>query len=302
MQNKHLIIILGPTAVGKTNVAIHMARAFETQIISADSRQIYREMSVGTAVPSAEELQTVPHHFIQERSVTEYYNASMYEQDVLQRLENLYKKHDVIVMSGGTGLYIDTVCKGIDDLPDVNPELRKQLTEEFEKEGIESLRQRLNILDPEYYKKVDLNNAKRLLKAIEISLITGKPYSSLLTKPSKKRYFNILKIGLNIDRETLYNRINARVDQMIKEGLETEARNLVPHRNINALNTVGYKEFFDFFEGHHTREKAIELIKRNTRRYARRQLTWFKKDTDITWFQPDDIESIKNHIHKNITG
>lgn len=300
MSGKFLIVILGPTAVGKTPTAIELARHFSTEIISADSRQIYKEMSVGTAIPSTEELNMVQHHFIREHSITEYYNASRYEQEVLQRLENIYKRYDTVIMCGGSGLYIDTVCKGIDDLPDVDPELRQELTEEFEQYGIEALRQKLKMLDPEYYKVVDLNNAKRLLKAIEITLITGKPYSSLLTRPNKKRYFNIIKVGLYVDRDKLYQRINNRVDQMVAHGLEDEVRELLPHRHINALNTVGYKEFFDYLDGLHSKEKAIELIKRNTRRYARRQMTWFRRDPDITWFQPQETAQILSFIQSNM--
>jgi len=299
MANKTLIVITGPTASGKTEAAIRAAKKLDTEIISADSRQIYKEMKIGTAVPSPAELAAVPHHFIGELSIHDYYNASMFEQAVLQRLKNLFEKHNTVIMAGGSGLYINAVCHGIDDLPTIDHDLRKSLIAEHEKHGIEYLRRKLKSLDPAYYNKVDLNNAKRLLKAIEISLMTGKPYSQQLTQPRRERPFNIIKTGLLTEREELYQRINIRVDQMIENGLLEEARELHPYKDNNALNTVGYRELFSYFEGDIPMTEAIRLIKRNTRRYARRQMTWFKKDQDIKWFDantdalPKYIDSIK---------
>lgn len=295
-MDKYLVIILGPTGIGKTSLAVKVAKHFKTEIISSDSRQIYQETKIGTAVPSAEELKEVVHHQIATKSVKDYYNASMFEQEVLEISEQLFKKYNPLVMVGGSGLYIDAVCKGIDELPDVDQELRNELIIELNEQGIESLRAKLKKIDPVYYEKVDLKNPKRILKALEISIMTGKPYSSQLTSPKKERQFKTIKIGLNMDREFLYERINKRVDIMVSDGLEEEARNLYPLREYNALNTVGYKEFFDFFDNKHSREKAIELIKRNTRRYARRQLTWFRRDNEIKWFEPNESEAVINEI------
>ncbi len=299
-MNKYLVIILGPTGIGKTSMAIKVAQHFKTEIISSDSRQIYKETSIGTAVPSEDELKQVVHHQIATRSVKDYYNASMFEQEVLLITADLFKKHNAIIMVGGSGLYIDAVCKGIDELPDVDIELRNDLTKELKEKGIESIRAKLKKIDPVYYEQVDLKNPKRILKALEISIMTGKPYSSQLTSPKRERPFMILKIGLNMDRELLYSRINKRVDIMVSEGLEQEARDLYPLKDYNALNTVGYKEFFDYFENKHSKETAIELIKRNTRRYARRQLTWFRRDKEIIWFEPDETQAIISQLENNI--
>lgn len=299
-MDKYLIIILGPTGIGKTLQAIEIAKHFKTEIISSDSRQIYKETRIGTAVPSDKELGEVVHHLITTRSVRDYYNASMFEQDVLEITERLFKEQNILIMAGGSGLYIDAVCKGIDELPDVDQELRNELIKELNEQGIESLRVKLKKIDPEYYEKVDLKNPKRILKALEISIMTGKPYSTLLTSPKKERPFKTIKIGLNMDREKLYERINNRVDIMISEGLEEEARELYPLREFNALNTVGYKEFFDYFENKHSKDKAIELIKRNTRRYARRQLTWFRRDKEIKWFEPNESDAIIREVENNI--
>ena len=278
-----LIIITGPTAVGKTNVAIEMAKALNTEIISCDSRQMYREMRIGTAVPSAEELAAVPHHFIGNLSIHDYYNVSMFEQECLQLLDKLFLKYPTVVMTGGSGLYIDAVCKGIDDFPTVDPEIRKTVTGWFKSEGIEYLQQQLKVLDPEHYAKVDLRNYKRIMKAIEVSLQTGKPYSSFLTAQERKRPFDIEKIVLNRPREELFERINRRTTQMLKEGLLEEARTLYPYRHLNALNTVGYKELFAYMDGQYDLDTAVELIRRNTRRYAKRQLTWFARDKEMIW-------------------
>ncbi len=300
-MNKFLIVLIGPTGIGKSKLAIKLAQHLQTEIISSDSRQIFRELSIGTAVPGQKELKTIPHHFIHSHSIHDYYNASKFEIEALNKIDELFNAHSSVVMTGGSMLYIDAVCKGIDDLPTVDPKLRKELIEDFEKNGIEHLRLQLKKLDPVYYEQVDLKNPKRLLHALEICLMTGKPYSSFRTENIKERPFKIIKIGLNMDREKLYDRINNRVDQMIVEGLEEEARKVYEHRTLNSLNTVGYKELFAYFDGETTFEKAIELIKRNTRHYARKQLTWFRKDQEIKWFQPEQekeiIEWLSTELH-----
>ena len=283
-----LIVITGPTAVGKTDYAVKLAQSLNTEIVSCDSRQMYREMRIGTAVPAADELAAVPHHFIGNLSIHDYYNVSMFEQECLQLLDKLFLKYETVVMTGGSGLYIDAVCKGIDDFPTVDADIRKTVTGWFESEGVEYLRRQLKILDPENYAKVDLRNHKRIMKAIEVSLQTGKPYSSFLTAKERKRPFDIEKIALNRPREELFERINRRTTIMMEQGLMEEAKTLYQYRNLNALNTVGYKELFACFDGSHDLNTAVELIRRNTRRYAKRQLTWFARDNDITWklFQP----------------
>lgn len=297
---KTLIIVTGPTGIGKTKLAIALAKHFHTEIISADSRQIFRELTIGTAVPSKKELNAVPHYFIHSHSITENYNASKYEGEALVLLDNLFKKNDNVIMVGGSMLYIDAVCKGIDIMPDSDPKIREALKTRFKKEGIESLRLQLKKLDPDYYNIVDLKNHTRIIHAIEICLLTGKTYSSFRTNPRKQRPFHIIKIGLNCDRDLLHQRINKRVDKMVEAGLEKEAKNVYHLKHLNSLNTVGYREWFAFFDGEITREKAIELIKRNSRRYARKQITWFGKDPDTSWFEPDQEKEIINTIEKQI--
>lgn len=294
---KSLIILLGPTGVGKTKLSIELAKYYDTEIISCDSRQIYKEMSIGTAVPDQQTLETIPHHFIQSHSIHDYYNASKFEVEVLEKLELLFQKRDIVIMTGGSMMYIDALCKGIDDLPEVDIELRNSLMQRMETEGIESLRNELRYYDPIYYNEVDLRNPKRILHALEICLMTGKPYSTFRTNQPKERLFNIIKIGLNLDREDLYNRINHRVDLMFDEGLEQEAKNLYPFRHLNSLNTVGYRELFDCFDGNITLGEAREKIKANSRKYARKQLTWFRSDSEIEWFTPkmkDEIIEFTN--------
>jgi len=276
-MNKKLIVVAGPTAVGKTEYAIKLAKEIETEIISADSRQIYKEMKIGTARPTPEELAQVKHHFIATHSVTEYYNASKYEFEAIELIENLFKKYDNLVVGGGSGLYIDAILFGIDDLPAIDQNIRRELQEKFQNEGLESLRFMLKKLDPVYYDRVDLKNPKRILKALEVAIQTGKPYSSFLTGKAKKRNFEFEIIILNKERNVLHERINKRVDIMIENGLIDEARNLLKYRHLTPLKTVGYRELFDFFDNKIDLQTAIELIKRNTRRYARRQITWFKK-------------------------
>jgi len=294
---KFLIILLGPTGVGKTDLSIELAKYYHTEIISCDSRQIYKEMSIGTAVPDQQTLESVPHHFIQSHSIHDYYNASKFEIEVLEKLELLFQKKEIVVMTGGSMMYIDALCKGIDDLPEVDEELRKSLTQRLESEGIESLRNELRYHDPIYYNQVDLRNPKRILHALEICLMTGSPYSSFRTNQPKKRPFHIIKLGLNLDREVLYTRINERVEKMFREGLEIESLNLYPFRHLNSLNTVGYRELFDYFDGNITLTEAREKIKANSRKYARKQLTWFRRDPEITWFTPamkDEIIEFTN--------
>jgi tRNA dimethylallyltransferase len=297
---KSLIILLGPTGVGKTSLSIEIAEHYSTEIISCDSRQIYREMNIGTVVPDEETLKKIRHHFIQSHSILDYYNASKYESEVLSKLDLLFKKHDAVLMVGGSMLYIDAVCKGIDDLPEVNPELRRSLIERLNNEGIESLRKELQYLDPNYYAEVDLQNPKRILHSLEICLLTGKPYSSFRTNKPKRRNFNILKIGLNRPRTELYGNINSRVDEMFKNELVEEARNLYPYRHLNALNTVGYRELFEYFDHKITLEEAKEKIKANTRKYARKQLTWFNRDFTINWFSPPNEEDIVTFLDSKL--
>ena len=291
-----LIVLLGPTGVGKTEISINIASHFKCEIISADSRQFFMEMRIGTAVPSEIQLQTIKHHFIRFLSIEDYYSSSLFERDVLDLLPQLFSKNNVMLMSGGSGMYIDAVCNGIDEIPDIDPSVREKYIARYRKEGIEGLKVTLKQLDPVHYTKVDLNNYKRILRALEICETAGRPYSSFLKKQKRERDFGIIKIGIERSREDLYHRINSRVDDMVKMGLEDEARQLYKFRHLNALNSVGYREFFDFFDGKISKEKAFELIKRNSRRYAKRQLTWWGKDNDIRWFQTEQVQEIKDYI------
>jgi tRNA dimethylallyltransferase len=293
---KSLVVIVGPTASGKTPLAVSLAKTFNSVIISADSRQMYREMRIGTAVPDSKTLAAIQHYFIGNLSIFDYYNASMYEIEVNNLLKSLFDSKDRVFMVGGSGLYINSVCKGIDDFPATDPVVREQLMTQYKEEGIEGLRSLLRRLDPVYYEKTDLRNYKRILKALEVSIMAGKPYSSFLSGEGKPRDYTILQIGLQLPRDELYKHIDFRVDQMLAEGFEDEARLLFPHRTCNALNTVGYKELFNYFEGKISREEAIRLIKRNTRRYAKRQISWFSRDKEIHWFHPGDISKIENFI------
>ena len=299
-HNPLLVVIAGPTAVGKTSLSIEIASKFKTEIVSCDSRQFFREMKIGTAVPSTDELAAAPHHFIGHLSVKDSYDVSRYETDALALLNDLFFDHHIVIMTGGSGLYINAVCQGFDELPDPDPEIRKQLHVVLENEGIIGLEEKLKTLDPVFYDAVDKSNPKRLLRAVEVCLITGKPYSELRKGRVKERPFRVLKIALNRDRQELFERISERTGQMMADGLLEEVKSLIPFRNENALNTVGYKELFEFIDGKCTLDQAITNIKTNTRRYAKRQLTWFRKDPDYHWFHPEQIREMLNLISEQI--
>ncbi len=297
-MNKTLIVITGPTAVGKTDLCLDIAKYFGIPIINADSRQIYREIKIGTAAPTEDQLQQVRHYFVGTQSLTDYYSASIYEQEVISLLDTLFQTSDYALLSGGSMMYIDAVCNGIDDIPTIDDETRNTLKKRLADEGLESLCEQLRILDPEHYEMVDKKNPRRVVHALEICLMTGRTYTSFRTNEHKVRPFNIIKIGLNRNREIIYDRINHRVDNMMEQGFLEEARSVYHLRHLNALNTVGYKELFAYLDGKWALEEAVERIKGNTRRYARKQLTWFKKDPLVTWFSPDDKQMILNHITK----
>lgn len=293
---KTVVVVAGPTGIGKTRTGLALAKAYSSVIVSADSRQIYREIPIGTAAPTPEEQAEIPHFLVGTRSVFDYYNAFEFEQDALRCVQEAFVDKDVVFMVGGSMMYLDAFCNGIDELPTVDPQLRKDLMARFSEEGLASLRMQLKQLDPEFYKQVDLKNAKRVIHALEICLMTGRPYSSLRTQPKKKRPFQIIRVGLHMDRALLYERIDLRVEQMLAKGLEEEARSLWPHRDLNALNTVGYKELFAYFEGEYGLDRALELIQRNSRRYARKQLSWFRRDASIQWFHPSDLSALLTYI------
>ncbi|MCF8368011.1 MAG: tRNA (adenosine(37)-N6)-dimethylallyltransferase MiaA [Bacteroidales bacterium] len=297
-MKKSLIVICGPTAIGKTSMAINIAREFHAEIISADSRQFYKELKIGVAAPSKEELAMASHHFVGHLSVTDYYNVSSYENDVLNFLRNYFTKNDYAVMVGGSGLYIDAVCFGIDDLPDPDEDIRNKLKAQLQENGIASLQKQLKKLDPAYSDIVDLNNPNRLLRALEVCLMTGQTFTDLRKKSKKEREFNIIKIGLTKPRHELNEIIHQRVGQMIENGLLQEVEGLLKFRDLNALNTVGYKEMFKYLDGDWSMELAIEKIKTHTRRYAKRQMTWFNRDKDIRWFLPDELTNIFDYILK----
>lgn len=286
-MNKLLISIIGPTAIGKTKLAILLASHFKTEIISADSRQFFKEMRIGTAVPSETELSQVKHHFIQHKSVMQPYTVGDFERESIQKLSELFKIHDVVVMVGGSGLYVNAVTKGLNAFPDIDAEIREQLNQDLKTYGLESLQERLKQKDPTYYEKVDIHNPQRVIRALEVCIGSGKPYSSFIKKPTSKRNFKVLSIGLKAERSLIYERINERVDSMMEEGLLAEAEALVPYRTQNALQTVGYKELFQYFDGTWTLDFAISEIKKNTRRFAKRQLTWFLKNERTLWFDHD---------------
>ena len=296
MRSKTLIVITGPTAVGKTQLCLDIARHFDIPIINADSRQIYKELSMGTAKPSAEDQLAVKHYFVSALSLQDYYSASLFESQVTDLLGTLFKTSDYALMAGGSMMYIDAVCDGIDDIPTIDDETRATMKQRLKDEGLQKLCEELQRLDPEYYEIVDRQNPKRVVHALEICTMTGRTYTSFRKREKKARPFRIVKIGLNREREELYNRINARVDKMMQHGLLQEAENLYPQRDLNALNTVGYKEIFEYLNGRWSLDEAVERIKGNTRRYARKQLTWYKKDPQIRWFHPDQKKEIIDYI------
>ncbi len=295
-----LIVILGPTGVGKSDIGIQIAKHYKTEIISADSRQFFKELSIGTAVPSLNDLMEIPHHFIQNKSIHDYYNVSSFEVEALELMNQLFKRVNPLILVGGSMLYIDTICNGIDDIPTVDTETRKSVIEWYEQNGIEALRLRLLKLDPDYYNIVDQNNHKRMLHAVEVCQMSGRTFTSFRTNSAKKRPFRIIKIGINQDRKILYERINQRVIKMIESGLVEEARSVYQFRGLNSLNTVGYKELFSYFDGDCSLDEAVDLIQRSTRKYARKQLTWFRRDLQIKWFEPYQLMEVIEYIDDNI--
>ena len=300
MKNKTLIVITGPTGVGKTEATLRIAEHFNVPVINADSRQIFSEIPIGTAAPTAEQQQRVQHYFVGNHHLEDYYSASLYEQDVLNIINSQHTP--ISLLSGGSMMYIDAVCNGIDDIPTILPEIREEMMRRLETEGLEQMCNLLRELDPEHWNIVDRNNPRRVIHALEICIQTGKTYTSFRSNTIKERPFNIIKVGLNRDRDELYNRINQRVLDMIEEGMIEEALQVYPKRTLNSLNTVGYKELFEYLDGLTTLEEAIFKIQSNTRRYARKQLTWYKKDTAFQWFNPDNIEEILNYVHTMISN
>ena len=296
MALKTLIAIVGPTAIGKTRLAIRLAKHYNTEILSADSRQFYKEMQLGTAVPSAEELAAVPHHCIQHKSIFDAYSVGDFEKEAIALLNNLFKKHDCVIMVGGSGLYVDAVINGLDAFPNVDPAIRERLNKILLDKGITELQSQLKPMDETYFNHMDIHNPRRLIRALEICIGTGKPYSSFLNKKKPKRMFQTITVGLTANREVIYQNINQRVDKMIEEGLLAEARSVYPHKALNALQTVGYRELFNYFDGKWDLDFAISEIKKNTRRFAKRQLTWYRKNDNIIWFNHDD--EFKNIIQR----
>lgn len=300
--NKYLISIVGPTAIGKTEMAIRVAKELDTEILSADSRQFYKEMAIGTAKPHPEELSAVKHHFIDSISITEKFTVGDFETESLALLQKLFEKKKTVVLVGGSGLYINAVINGLDDLPKGDPAIRKSLNQKFEDDGISPLQNQLRELDPDYFAEVDINNPQRLIRALEVCLTTGQAFSSFRSGIKKNRDFIPVKIGLNTGRSELYERINSRVDKMIAEGLVEEVESLLPYKNENALQTVGYSEIFEYLGDKSSLDEAIDRIKQNTRRFAKRQLTWFRKDQEIQWFEPADFSQISNYIKQRVSG
>ncbi|MDY3266807.1 MAG: tRNA (adenosine(37)-N6)-dimethylallyltransferase MiaA [Phocaeicola sp.] len=301
-KNKHnLIVLVGPTGVGKTELSLNIAEAYNSPIISADSRQLYSDLKIGTAAPTAEQMKRVKHYFVGTLQLTDYYSAAQYEMEVVKVLDSLFQEKNTILLTGGSMMYVDAVCKGIDDIPTVDDDTRKMMMEKYEKQGLEQLCNELKLLDPEYYSIVDLKNPKRVIHALEICYMTGKTYTSFRTGNKKERPFNIIKIGLSREREELYERINKRVDIMIEEGLIDEVKSVYEHKNLNSLNTVGYKEIIKYLDGEWDLQFAIEKIKQNSRIYSRKQMTWFKRDEEIKWFHPDNVKEIMEYINYRIT-
>lgn len=293
-KRRFLILVLGPTAVGKTNLSLKLANFFKTEIISCDSRQFYREMTIGTAKPTVPELKLVKHHFIDHLSIGDHYDVKKFENEAIELLDQLFQKHEQVIMTGGSGLFVDAVVEGLDEMPQIDPSIRAEIAAEYVQKGVIFLQEEVARLDPIYFQQVDLNNPQRLMRAIEVGRATGRPFSSFRVKLRKKRNFEVIKIGLKLERSQLYARIDNRMDQMIQQGLFEEAELLFPMRHLSALQTVGYSEIFGFLEESYDREEAIRLLKRNSRRYAKRQMTWFKRDADISWFEPSqELDIIK---------
>ena len=303
MKKTSLIVLIGPTGVGKTELSLSIAERYNTDIVSADSRQLYADLKIGTAAPTPEQLARVHHHFVGTLKLTDYYSAAQYEAEVIKELDELFKIKPIVLLTGGSMMYVDAVCKGIDDIPTIDKDTREHMMRRYEEEGLERLCAELKLLDPEYYAQVDLKNPKRVIHALEICYMTGKTYTSFRTQQKKERPFNIIKIGLRREREELYDRINRRVDMMMDEGLLEEARSVYEFKHLNSLNTVGYKEIFNFLDGKWDLPFAIEKIKQNSRIYSRKQMTWFKRDKEITWFHPnqqkDIFEYIDNELQKH---
>ena len=295
-----LIVLIGPTGVGKTELSLRLAEHFHTSIVSADSRQLYADLKIGTAAPTSEQLNRAPHYLVGTLKLTDYYSAARYEEEALATLDNLFRQHDTVILTGGSMMYIDAICKGIDDIPTVDTETRELMLQRYETEGLEKLCAELKLLDPEYYRIVDLKNPKRVIHALEICYMTGKTYTSFRTQQKKQRPFRIIKVGLTRDRAELYDRINRRVDIMIEEGLLEEARSVYPYRTLNSLNTVGYKEMFNYLDGTWELPFAIEKIKQNSRIYSRKQMTWFKRDEEIQRFHPEQETEILDYINTKI--
>ena len=291
-----LLVLIGPTGVGKTELSLRLAERYHTCIVSADSRQLYADLKIGTAAPTPEQLARVEHHLVGTLQLADYYSAARYEEEVMNLLPGLFVKHPVVLLTGGSMMYVDAVCKGIDDIPTVDDETRRFLLQRYEEEGLERLCAELKLLDPEYYVEVDLRNSKRVIHALEICYMTGKTYTSFRTRQVKERPFRMVKVGLTRDREELYCRINLRVDQMMADGLLEEARRVYPYRALNSLNTVGYKELFKYLDGDRTLDFAVEKIKQNSRIYSRKQMTWFKRDADIRWFHPEQEAEITAYL------
>ena len=296
MENKHLIVLAGPTASGKTATAIKLAKAFDAEIISADSRQFYKELSIGTAAPTAEELAQVKHHFVHNLSIEDKYDVADYERDVLSFLKQYFKTKDIAIMTGGSGLFIDAVCNGLDEMPDISEEVRNRVSKMLEADGIEGLQREVERVDNDYFQVVDKQNPRRLQRALEVYYQTGKPYSTFRQRNVAKRDFEITKLAILWDRDKLIERINQRVDMMMQQGLLDEVKSVYPKRHLNSLNTVGYKELFDYLDGKCTLEQAVEQIKINTRQYAKRQMTWLRKNNDYQWFTIDEVEIIIENL------
>ncbi len=296
MNNRRLIVVVGPTGSGKTDLSIRLAQHYRAPVLSTDSRQVYRGMPIGTAQPTDEQLQSAEHHFIGELDIDQEFSCGRFEAEAIARLKQLFTTHDTVIAVGGSGLYVQALCEGMDDLPQVTSELRAALAERLQTEGVAALAEELHRLDPIYWAQVDRANPARVVRALEVCLATGRPYSELRTGTRRERDFQIVKIGVDLPRPELYRRIDRRVVEMMEAGLEAEARALYPFRRLNSLQTVGYKELFAYFDGTCTRDEAIALIQRNTRRYAKRQLTWFRRDAEVRWFAPDQTEEIIAHI------